>query len=184
MNKFIGVVVFSLLTVLISGCNGTQSVNTPIEVTQESQKAPSQIWIQAYLNGSNKPQPELIESSEDKRQVEQIYKWINEGEKDQKITVSNIDRVYLLRFEFMRDGKIAESQNYLYVITTDSKLYAKHVEVNEKYNFDKYDSSKLSNLINEAGIEGWQELKSGVINNEVLPGSQISRSFISLASSG
>ncbi len=69
----------------------------------------------------------------------------------------------------MRDGKIAESQNYLYVITTDSKLYAKHVEVNEKYNFDKYDSSKLSNLINEAGIEGWQELKSGVINNEMLP---------------
>ncbi|MGK5511835.1 hypothetical protein [Brevibacillus formosus] len=63
MNKFIGVVVFSLLTVLISGCNGTQSVNTPIEVTQESQKAPSQIWIQAYLNGANKPQPELIESS-------------------------------------------------------------------------------------------------------------------------
>ncbi|MBW5470442.1 hypothetical protein GPJ61_21685 [Brevibacillus formosus] len=169
MNKFIGGVVFSLLTVLISGCNETQPVNTPIEATQESQKAPSQIWIQAYLYGSNKPQPELIESSEDKRQVEQIYKWINEGEKDQQITASNIDRVYLLRFEFMKDGKIAESQNYLYAITTDSKLYAKQVAVNEKYNFDKYDSSKLSTLINEAGIEGWQELKSGVINNEVLP---------------
>ncbi|MFA4136008.1 MULTISPECIES: hypothetical protein [unclassified Brevibacillus] len=165
MNKFIGGVVFSLLTVLISGCNETQPVNTPIEATQESQKAPSQIWIQAYLYGSNKPQPELIETSQDK----QIYKWINEGEKDQQITVSKIDRVYLLHFEFVKDGEIAESQNYLYAITTDSKLYAKQVVVNEKYNFDKYDSSKLSILINEAGIEGWQELKSGVINNEVLP---------------
>ncbi|TKI57049.1 hypothetical protein E8L90_17130 [Brevibacillus antibioticus] len=166
-KTFTGVVV-SILMLLLSACNNVQETTAPIEVTQEAQQLPTEIWLQMYREDSKKPQPELIKEMNNREQVEQIYTWINGGTKDQTITASTIDEIYLLRFEFMKEGQAVESQIYLYVITTDSKLYAKKVVLNAKYDFDEYDSSKKSALISEAGTEGWQELKTGVINKDVL----------------
>ncbi|TKI54933.1 hypothetical protein E8L90_05435 [Brevibacillus antibioticus] len=168
MRECLKGVIVCLMVLLFSGCHVNQPTVSSTETTQEAIKLPSAIWVQMYLKGSNKPQPELVDVINDKPQAEQIYKWMNEGTKDQSVAVGNIDTIFLLRFDFRKGEEPVESSTYLYIITTDKKLYAKQVVLNEKYNLDQYDSNKNSALVNEAGTEGWQELKAGVINKDVL----------------
>ncbi|MGO0058900.1 hypothetical protein ACTID9_02510 [Brevibacillus fluminis] len=101
---------YFLLVLMLPACGTTTQSNSTIP--DSSAVKPSNVWIQKYRDDTQNAQPELINSSNNEKEVVERFTTLTKENPDKRINPDLATDIYLLKFEALKDKSVVRADYY------------------------------------------------------------------------
>lgn len=140
-----------LCLVLLTSCSGGASED--LQDNSDRGKLVN-LYGSLYRSQSNKAQPELIIAENVPDKLAAFQKWVQSGKPESLPPIERIERIHVFQMEYS-SAAVSDYDYYMSITYTNQDQYLKKIDRTMMIDFDSYDPTKNSLIVEKAGLEDW-----------------------------